>query len=64
MKLGGKERVITYHCAAPADLNDRRARSVLSDFGITALAGFLDAGGLVEVGAGLFLGAVDLPDIF
>ena len=65
MKLGGKERKITYHYAVPADLNNRRTRSVLSHLGIIALVGFLDAGILEEEeGAGLTFGAVELPDIF
>ena len=64
MKLGRKEREITYHCAVSRDLNDRRARSVLSTLGHTTLAGFLDAGTLEEEAAGSIFGAVDLPDMF
>ena len=64
MKLGGKEREMTYHCAVSPDLNDRLARSILSTLGNFALAGFLDAATLEEEAVGPMSGTVALPDIF
>ena len=52
MKLRGKERKITYRSAVSPDLNDRRARSILSNLGNIALPGFLDVGILEEEAAG------------